>query len=39
MVFLEAFRVKIRHEGVEKNTAVCVALALTMSGEKEVPGL
>jgi putative transposase len=39
VVFLDALRVKIRHEGVVKNKAVYVALALTLSGEKEVLGL
>jgi putative transposase len=39
VVFLDALRVKIRHDGVVKNKAVYVALALTMSGEKEVLGL
>ena len=39
VVFLDALRVKIRHEGVVRNKAVYVALALTMAGEKEVLGL
>jgi putative transposase len=39
VVFLDALRVKIRHDGVVKNKAVYVALALTLSGEKEVLGL
>jgi transposase-like protein len=39
VVLLDALRVKIRHEGVVKNKAVYVALALTLSGEKEVLGL
>lgn len=38
-VDLDALRVKIRHEGVVRNKAIYVALALTMSGEKEVLGL
>jgi len=39
VAFLDALRVKIRHDGVVKNKAVYVALASTMSGEKEVLGL
>jgi len=39
VVFLDALRVKIRHDGVVRNKAVYVALALTLSGEKEVLGL
>lgn len=39
VVFLDALRVKIRHEGVVRNKAVSVALALSLSGEKEVLGL
>lgn len=39
VVFLDALRVKIRHEGGVRNKAVYVALALTLSGEKEVLGL
>lgn len=39
VVFLDALRVKIRHEGVVRNKAIYVALALTMTGEKEVLGL
>ncbi len=39
VVFLDALRVKIRHDGVVKNKAVYVALALTLTGEKEVLGL
>ena len=39
VVFLDALRVKIRHEGVVRNKAVYVALALTLAGEKEVLGL
>jgi putative transposase len=39
VVFLDALRVKIRQDGVVRNKAVYVALALTLSGEKEVLGL
>ena len=39
VVFLDALRVKIRHDGAVKNKAVYVALALTLAGEKEVLGL
>jgi len=39
VVFLDALRVKIRHEGMVRNKAIYVALALTMTGEKEVLGL
>src|ERR1700761_73165 len=39
VVFLDALRVKIRHEGIVKNKAIYVALALTLTGEKEVLGL
>jgi len=39
VVFLDALRVKIRYEGVVRNKAVYVALALSLSGEKEVLGL
>ncbi len=39
VVFLDALRVKIRHDGVVKNKAIYVALALTLSGEKAVLGL
>ena len=39
VVFLDALRVKIRHEGVVRNKAIYIALALTMTGEKEVLGL
>jgi transposase-like protein len=38
VVFLDALRVKIRQDGVVRNKAVYVALALTLSGEKEVLG-
>jgi hypothetical protein len=39
VVFLDALRVRIRHDGVVKNKAVYVVLALTQSGAKEVLGL
>ena len=39
MVFFDALRVKIRDEGLVRNKAVYVALALTAEGEKEVLGL
>jgi putative transposase len=39
VVFLDALRVKIRHEGVVRNKAIYVALGLKMTGEKEVLGL
>ncbi len=39
VVFLDALQVKIRHDEVVKNKAVYVALALTLSGEKELLGL
>jgi putative transposase len=39
VVFLDALRVKIRDEGLVKNKAVYVALALNPDGEKEVLGL
>jgi putative transposase len=39
VIFVEALRVKIRDEGLVRNTAVYVALALTGEGEKEVLGL
>jgi putative transposase len=39
VVFLDALGMKIRHDRVVKNKAVYVALALTLSGEKEVLGL
>jgi len=39
VVFLDALRVKIRHDGVVRNKAVYVALGLTLSGDKEVLGL
>jgi len=39
VVFFDALRVKIRDEGLVKNKAVYVALALNPAGEKEVLGL
>jgi putative transposase len=39
VVFFDALRVKIRDEGLVRNKAVYVALALTIAGEKEVLGL
>lgn len=39
VVFFDALRVKIRDEGIVKNKAVYVALALNPDGEKEVLGL
>ena len=39
VVFFDALRVKIRDEGLVKNKAVYVALALNTDGEKEVLGL
>jgi len=39
VVFFDALRVKIRDEGIVKNKAVYVALALNPAGEKEVLGL
>jgi putative transposase len=39
VVFFDALRVKIRDEGLVKNKAVYVALALNPDGEKEVLGL
>jgi putative transposase len=38
-VFFDALRVKIRDEGLVKNKAVYIALALNAEGEKEVLGL
>ena len=38
VVFFDALRVKIRDEGMVKNKAVYVALALNPDGEKEVLG-
>ena len=39
MIFFDALRVKIRDEGLVRNKAVYIALALTSEGEKEVLGL
>jgi transposase-like protein len=39
VVFFDALRVKVRDEGMVKNKAVYVALALNPDGEKEVLGL
>lgn len=39
VVFFDAVRVKIRDDGLVRNKAVYVALALTVDGEKEVLGL
>jgi putative transposase len=39
VIFFDALRVKIRDEGLVRNKAVYVALALTIEGEKEVLGL
>src|ERR1700758_2894497 len=39
VIFFDALRVKIRDEGLVRNKAVYVALALTNDGEKEVLGL
>lgn len=39
VVFFDALRVKIRDDGLVRNKAVYVALAITTSGEKEVLGL
>jgi putative transposase len=39
VVFFDALRVKIRDEGLVKNKAVYVALALNPDGEKSVLGL
>jgi len=39
IVFFDALRVKIRDEGLVRNKAVYVALAITAEGEKEVLGL
>jgi putative transposase len=39
VVFFDALRVKIRDEGLVRNKAVYVALALNSEGEKEVLGL
>jgi transposase-like protein len=39
VIFFDALRVRIRDEGLVRNKAVYVALALTGEGEKEVLGL
>ena len=39
VIFFDALRVKIRDEGLVRNKAVNVALALDSEGEKEVLGL
>ena len=39
VIFFDALRVKIRDEGLVRNKAVYVALALNSEGEKEVLGL
>ena len=39
VIFFDALRVKIRDEGLVRNEAVYVALALNGEGEKEVLGL
>jgi putative transposase len=39
VVFFDALRVKIRDEGLVRNKAIYVALAITVEGEKEVLGL
>ena len=39
MVFFNALPVKIRDEGLVRNKAVCLALAITSEGTKEVLGL
>jgi putative transposase len=39
VVFFDALRVKIRDEGLVRNKAVYVVLALTAEGEKEILGL
>ena len=39
VVFFDALRVKIRDEGLVRNKAVYLALAITCEGEKEVLGL
>ena len=39
LIFFDALRVKIRDEGLVRNKAVYVALALNSEGEKEVLGL
>ena len=39
MVFFDALPVKIRDEGLVRNKAVYLALAITSEGDKEVLGL
>src|SRR5437667_3133903 len=39
VIFFDALRVKIRDEGLVRNKAVYVALAITAEGDKEVLGL
>jgi putative transposase len=39
VIFFDALRIKIRDEGLVRNKAVYVALALDRDGEKEVLGL
>lgn len=39
IVFLDALRVKIRHEGTVKNKAIYLAIGINMEGLKEVLGL
>ena len=39
MVFFDALRVKIRDEGLVRNKAGYLALAITSEGDKEVLGL
>jgi putative transposase len=39
IIFFDALRVKIRDEGLVRNKAVYIALAITAEGEKEVLGL
>jgi putative transposase len=39
VIFFDALRVKIRDEGIVRNKAVYLALALTLDGAKEVLGL
>jgi putative transposase len=39
LVFFDALRVKIRDEGMVRNTAVSVALGVRIDGQKEILGL
>jgi putative transposase len=39
VIFFDALRIKVRDEGLVRNKAAYVALALTIEGEKEVLGL